>query len=369
MIATLSMKILMIGPFPEPIDGCSLANSIFYQNVKKRNLQVQKIDTNTDIVSSKQGDTFSVQKAVSFLSKYLYCYKILSADIIYFTPGQTFFGVMKYSPFLWLCQMFQKPYIIHVHGNYLGNEYQRLIGFKKKLFKQLLSKAAAGIILSRSLKNNFYNLLPESKIFIVENFASNDIYSVQKKKKTDKLRILYLSNLIAEKGILYLLKALVILNQTNIDFYAVLAGIIDAKIEAEVNELLKELKGKVVYKGVLGGDNKLRELWNANVFVLPTFYPMEGQPISLLEGIATGNVIITTKHAGIPDIVNETNGFFVEKQSADSLASCLQNVSNNLPSYVNRFSKQNSNYAASHFTEKKFTERILMVLTSALKTK
>mgnify|MGYP000702411530 FL=1 len=38
---------------------------------------------------------------------------------------------------------------------------------------------------------------------------------------------------------------------------------------------------------------------------MPTRYPNEGQPISILEAMGNGMFIITTDHAGIPDIVED----------------------------------------------------------------
>jgi len=38
--------------------------------------------------------------------------------------------------------------------------------------------------------------------------------------------------------------------------------------------------------------------------------PMEGQPISILEAMATGNIILTTNHAGIPDIFEMSVSLF-----------------------------------------------------------
>ena len=53
--------------------------------------------------------------------------------------------------------------------------------------------------------------------------------------------------------------------------------------------------------------------------MLPTYYKMEGQPISILEAMATGNVILTTRHAGIPDVVTDgKHGRFFEKKNAKS---------------------------------------------------
>lgn len=49
-------------------------------------------------------------------------------------------------------------------------------------------------------------------------------------------------------------------------------------------------------------------------FALPTRYPNEGQPISILEAMGNGMFIITTDHAGIPDIVEDgVNGIVMKK--------------------------------------------------------
>lgn len=356
------MKVLVIGPFPLPLDGCSFANEILYHNLEKRNVSRDRIDTNTEIVSASQGQSFSFKKAFSFISRYSYAHKIFRSDVVYVTPGQTFFGIMKYSPFLWLCQLFSKPYVIHVHGNYLGEEYERLGGIKKKVFKQLLSNAAAGIVLSKSLLKNFVPFLPKEKVFIVENFVSNAVFATPAMKQTDKLRLVYLSNLIKEKGVLDVLDALILLNEQGIDFSAVLAGVIAEANAQDVALRLAKLKDKVAYIGVISGDKKTKALWDANVFILPTYYPMEGQPISLLEGLAAGNIIVTTPHSGIPDIIDETNGFFVPPQSPEAIAACLHKISNQLQAHAATFSQHNRAYAASNFTEDSFTNKVLAVL-------
>ena len=54
---------------------------------------------------------------------------------------------------------------------------------------------------------------------------------------------------------------------------------------------------------------------------------MEGQPISILEAMATGNIVLTTRHAGIPDIFqNETNGYYVEKNNSNSIVEIIQSL-------------------------------------------
>lgn len=50
-------------------------------------------------------------------------------------------------------------------------------------------------------------------------------------------------------------------------------------------------------------------------FALPTRYPNEGQPISILEAMGNGMFIITTDHAGIPDIVDTENGIVLKSNA------------------------------------------------------
>ena len=67
------------------------------------------------------------------------------------------------------------------------------------------------------------------------------------------------------------------------------------------------------------------------IFALPTRYPNEGQPISIIEAMGSGMFIITTDHAGIPDVVhNGVNGIVMNREAtAEKIYEILINLSNN----------------------------------------
>lgn len=359
----MKKKILIIGPFPVPINGCSLANLVLYNNILIKGIPVDFINTASSVISSHQGTEFSSMKVLKFISTYKDIFKVFKSRIVYTTPGQTFYGVLKYSPFYLLCLIIKIPYIIHVHGNYLGNEFNVLTGFKKKIFKYFLSNSSAGIVLSDSLRSNFDNILPKEKVFVVNNFAQNNLFEMKNlSKKYDKLRILYLSNLMEEKGILVFLDSLSVLKQRGIDFYAQIAGKIEDSIKHLVKDKLLSLSDNVKYFDVVEGSTKVDLLLSSNVFVLPTYYTMEGQPIAILEALATGNIVISTLHAGIPDIINNKNGFLIKPKSVDELVASLDEIKENLNEYIARFSVTNKNYAIKNFTEEIFTSKILSII-------
>lgn len=358
------LKVLLIGPLPNPVNGCSLANQTFLEYLKKQNnFQVDTINTNTDPnIQGVQGQ-FSWVKLFSFLKVYVEIYKIITAQSVYMTPGQSFFGILKYTPFILLAWILNKPIIMHLHGNFLGTQYQLLKGVKKKIFKFLVSRSSAGIVLSDSLKQNFAGLLAVEKVFIVENFANNELISdtiIQ--KNTTQLNLLWLSNLMEEKGILDFLDALIVLKNKGVEFEVKLAGKIEEGLDTTIQQKISKLGSCVEYLGTVYGAQKKDLLIKSNVFVFPTYYTMEGQPIALIEAMATGNVIVTTNHAGIPDIVGSENGYLLQPRDIAGLANQLEVISKNLAQEIEKFSEHNQVYVKHHFTEDAFGQKIMQII-------
>jgi glycosyltransferase involved in cell wall biosynthesis len=219
---------------------------------------------------------------------------------------------------------------MHIHGNYVGSEYNFLKGIKKKLFKWLLSQTSKGIVLSESLSGNMSPFVHKSKVFVLYNFVEDFLFSdkktIDRKLTQSKPKIIFLSNLMEEKGIFDLLEALRILEETGFDYEAKIAGNLDNTHKNKLQTDIKTLKN-TKYVGVVSGKNKKDLLLWSNIFILPTFYKMEGQPISILEAMATGNIVLTTRHAGIPDIFqHEINGYYVEKNNLNSIVETIQSL-------------------------------------------
>ncbi len=358
------MNILLIGPLPDPVTGESIANQTFVNHLKKKRIQHACINTTGYKNIQSSHGKFSLSKIFQFLKVYRNIPKIIShKGVIYITIGQTFFGVVKYAPFIIAALITRKPYYLHLHGNFLGHTYRSLSGIKKLIFRWLVGNARGGIVLSESLKTNFRDLLPSAQIHVVENFALDDLFKIDIADKQFKtLNLLFLSNLIPEKGIEDFLDALLRLQQKNIPFHADIGGAFEAASENRVRQKMRKIDAKFLeYHGFVSGSQKQHLLQTANVFVLPTYYKIEGQPISIIEALATGNIIVSTQQGGIPDIINEKQGFIVERKSPVHLFETLKYLSENLES-LSQMSQQNCEYAAQRFSENQFGENLLRVL-------
>jgi glycosyltransferase involved in cell wall biosynthesis len=358
-------KILIIGSFPPPISGVSLANKIITDGLKK----TEKWDV--DIINSEYSKKIialhgriSIKKFY-FLRTYLYLYKVLFSKIIYISIGQSFFGIIKYTPFIILSKLLRKKLVFHLHGGHLLNEYNSLKGLKKKIFYFFVSKMDYGIVLSKSLRKNFSEFINPSKIFELSNFYESELKLTKQEiinlKDYGEIRIVFLSNLIEEKGINLLLEAIKQLYEKGIKIKIKVAGNI-----VSINDLSNYFgKYGVEYVGVVDGKVKKDFLLWGNVFCLPTFYRMEGQPISIIEAMATGNLIITTIHAGIEDICSSDNALFCNKNDLNNLVSTIEYLSNNTAE-IKAKGLYNYDYAKDLFSQENFINNANKILLQCI---
>lgn len=133
------------------------------------------------------------------------------------------------------------------------------------------------------------------------------------------LEILYLSNLIETKGYLDLLEALALLrDEYAIRFRARFAGSFltaaddrsgrtapEAEQHFEDRLRALSLEDTVRWLGPVSGEAKWALLDRSHVLVLPTHYVNEGQPVSIIEAMASGCAVISTDYRAIPDLVED----------------------------------------------------------------
>lgn len=358
-------KVLIIGPFPPPITGNGLSNKVVYEGAKeKEDLIADKISTSSKKFDESVG-SFSFKKVFNAVCYNLKIHKVARADVLYITPGQSFFGIVKYAFFIIIAKLYRKKIIVHIHGNFLHQEYDKLKKTNKMIAKKLIGAANSGIVLSKSLKKNLSPFLADEKIETVNNFfedyLAESIEDVLENKSLEKLKIIYLSNLMLEKGIMDLLSAIELLQKNNINYEAKIAGNIDVKIKDNILKKISELQ-HVTYLGVVESEKKKNLLLWGNVFVFPTYYKMEGQPIALIEAMVTGNVLLSTNHAGIPEIFSEKNGCFIKKRDPQDIYQKLIKIQNN-SNYYQEIIKHNHLYAKKKFKKELFLDKILEIIT------
>ena len=88
--------------------------------------------------------------------------------------------------------------------------------------------------------------------------------------------------------------------------------------------LKNDFQERIFYHGPVSGIKKVDLLRSSSIFILPTYYPTEAYPISILEAMATGNAIVTTKHNYLEKIISEEHGGTIQKKDSNQIINLIK---------------------------------------------
>jgi glycosyltransferase involved in cell wall biosynthesis len=95
---------------------------------------------------------------------------------------------------------------------------------------------------------------------------------------------------------------------------------------------------------------------------LPTAYPWEGQPISIVEALAYGLPVIATRYRGIPEqVIDGYNGFLLEEKSPHLIADAVETLWKN-PTLYEQFNKNAIEHYQKNFTRDAHLNRLIPVI-------
>lgn len=229
--------------------------------------------------------------------------------------------------FINIGKLFKKKIVYHNHGG----GFRRFHSEHPRQVEHTIAKADCVIALSESWRAFFSNELGCRRVEVINNPVSPPIAvsSPTDSSANDlivpPMRLLYLGAVTEKKGIYDLLEVLA-------DNRAAYSGVIELLIggNGEVDKLQrmivdKHLKNIVKFQGWVDGEKKTRLLQQADVYILPSYY--EGLPVSILEAMAYGKPVISTRVGGIPEIVKDNeNGILAEPGDKGALKGAIDRM-------------------------------------------
>lgn len=318
--------LLFIGPLPEPTTGHSLACKVLFDAlVTLWQVEVVNLSKNT----FRQGVS-SVRRVFDVAGMIWRIWRKRRSSSLYFTISESVAGNLKDLIIFTVCFRQLGRMTIHLHG---GAGLRELFARRPILFKIngfFIRRLGAVIVLGERHRPIFSGIVADNRLHVVHNFAQDEMFSnstaIERKFSVARpLRVLFLSNLLPGKGHDELLDAFYMLKQAEqgqirLDF----AGGFESQ-EQEAAFRARARHDSIRVLGPAYGERKRVLFAAAHIFCLPTYYPYEGQPISILEAYASGCAVITTDHSGIFDVFNDgDNGFAVAKRSPEAIAAALR---------------------------------------------
>lgn len=143
------------------------------------------------------------------------------------------------------------------------------------------------------------------KIRVIYNPYSQRLTEQSAKPYKTKDYLLYLGRLTLEKGIETLIRAAASINKP-----VIIVG--EGPHEAQLKELAKKIKAPVKFLGFQENESLKTIINEAEAMVVPSIWA-ENMPLSLLEAISLGKIVIASRIGGLPEIITDgKNGLLFE---------------------------------------------------------
>ena len=224
--------------------------------------------------------------------------------------------------------VFDTPLLCIFHGSDVGiPAHQGKLGTYEPLFEQ-----AAALL---TVNANFRDLLieagaPEDRIQVHHMGVGLPAQITAPNQEPGSLRLISVCRLVEKKGIRYAIDAIAAVKEARPDITVQYDIIGDGPQLSSLQARAANagLSEQIHFQGAMPHDAVKRKLAEASVFVLPSVTAgngdVEGIPVALMEAMATGRIAVSTRHSGIPELIEDgVSGLLTDEHDSTSLANKL----------------------------------------------
>lgn len=215
-------------------------------------------------------------------------------------------SLYRESIFIFLAKLFGKKVITHFHAGDVDNYYpfQRKIG--QKFIQTALRLSDSFIAVSQESAKQLRDITQSQNISVITNAIDTSVFNGDKKSLTDEpggdaVRLLFVGAVGKLKGEKDLIKALALLrdNKPNLKISFLGYGAENLRDYCE----RFEVGNLVEYLGAVPMNERIEFFRRSDIFVLPTY--AEAMPMSVIEAMAAGLPVISTRVGGIPELIED----------------------------------------------------------------
>ncbi|MDQ1161020.1 glycosyltransferase involved in cell wall biosynthesis [Chryseobacterium sp. SORGH_AS 447] len=360
----LKMKnsVLFFGPYPKPVTGQSMAFKEVFDHFDSPKLLC-------NITKFEENKILNTLYVFICIPKLFLFNKI---NVVYFTCSRSNLGFIKDLYVILFAYLAKARIINHLHGADFNSFFENSSSFLKNLIKWAYNKVQTSIVLTDGMEKEFQHFDKMTVKVIPNSYpkAFNEIPFEHLKniKKSEGFNIIFLSNIMYSKGIVFFLESLPFLLTKHINLTVSIAGVPMGdylKNKSEISNIffdgLEKLKDKfpnrINYYGLASGKFKEKILQKSSIFILPTIYKTEAFPLTIIEAMYYGNVIVTTNHNYLPGIVKEKNGILIGCGSVDDIQNSIDCLLEN-PESLNLMQKKNYNESREIYNPNRFCNSV-----------
>jgi glycosyltransferase involved in cell wall biosynthesis len=268
-------------------------------------------------------------------------------------------ALLRDTCYVLLSKILKRKVFIKFHGSDVSLVLSPFL-FWKILTKVLLINVAAVGVLSSEEKNNFIGAgYPATKFIIVKNVVDAARFSNQKNKTSEdqRIKLLFISRLIPEKGLIDVIHATKLIVQSFKSVELLCVGDGPQRKEAEGLVRRLEMESCVSFTGFVEEEETVKHYLSSTILLFPTYHH-EGFSMVLFQAVAAGLPIITTRIRAAADYLKEPdNCLWVEPRNPAMIAKNILYLLNNEP--IMNTMKANNITLGKEFSASRVTQEFI----------
>ncbi len=295
---------------PEPTHGLSNVNRYMLKEAKEKKCNLKVINTCPSFLAVFfPGKLWSIFKLLFniFCSVRLFFVLVFCSDKRVYRSINGGLGQIYDVFYIIICRVFGSTIYIHHHSFAYLNKKSRLFS--------VLSSVAGSNVQHIVLGERMGQLLSEkydiagSKIKVLSNLSFFESHqSTNQFNASEYITIGHLSNLCVDKGIQIFADLCKSLSFKGIKYKAIIAGpFSDPESKDIVNGLVQGYEG-IEYLGPLYGEDKDLYFNSLDLFVFPSMYINEAEPLVIYEAAEYGAFILGTQQGCMDEVILSLGG-------------------------------------------------------------
>lgn len=293
---------------PPPVFGQSVVNAAVRDAAMQRSNTVVVADISAgSIVKNKTYHWTRIKRVLLAAATLIRNARAPNRKIYMIT--QVGYGIVYNHFLLALARLLDYRIILHHHDSGHTKFYRGSVA----VLMWLVGRGAVHVTLGSAMAEDLKRYKPVRRVLVSQNarIIPDPEFIRPQSDAAKSLRVGHMSNLSRAKGLNLTIETVLAARASGLNVELILAGPCDGK-EAEITlkDAQEKLGPALDYRGPVSGESKDRFFRDIDVFLFPTIYKYEAQPLVILEAMSYSAAVIVADRGYTAELVDQAGNVY-----------------------------------------------------------
>lgn len=343
-------RVLLLLPLPPPHAGPEEIADGIVRELRQRGLDQYLVLNSTIRTINRQKGKLDLSGMFRFIGIYFrFLAALLRTRVVFFYMCSSRIGFLRDSIYVLTARLFGRAVVAQYHGGNFDGFYRARSGIYRAYVRFVLRRLTRLLAVGESLVSMFNSIIESGRVSFLRNGVDPSVFPEKSYRSEGPFTVLFVGHLTFPKGFYDLVLAYGKLREElGADISLIFAGervgrkpglavflndhwaprFLEAidKITSTIEDFVDNAPDMGArYLGVVGPEERLRALREADLFVLPSY--SEGLSMSCIEAMTAGLPVVSTPVGAMSEIIIDgQGGLLTEVGAPDKLASKIREL-------------------------------------------